>query len=100
MIRPHDPRAIDRSEFPHPIFNWLSITGLALLSSSLAGVVFFLLIGLVTSDESSYAILTVLPPLLLGILGFLLVVILGGHPKPAIRGHLKTGHRRRQRSRR
>lgn len=75
MNGPHDPRKIDRSEFPHPIFNWLSITGLALLSSSLAAVVFFLLIGLVTSDESSYAVLTVLPPVLLGLLGFLLAVV-------------------------
>jgi len=28
-----------------------------------------------------------------GVLAIIITIILGGHPKPAIDGHLKTGHR-------
>jgi len=64
----------DWADLPHPIFNWLSITGIALLSCSLAGVVFFLLIGLAHTDESSYAFLTIVPPILLGVFGALMII--------------------------
>jgi nitrate/TMAO reductase-like tetraheme cytochrome c subunit len=66
---------VDPADFPHPIFNWLSITGMILLACCTAAGIFFLLIGFMDSGESGYAVLLVLPPLLLAGLALALIVV-------------------------
>jgi hypothetical protein len=75
MAEAKTPPDVDPALQPHPIFNWLSVTGLVLLVCGVAAVVFFLLIGFVTPGESGYAILLVLPPLLLCGVAAVLVLV-------------------------
>lgn len=58
---------------PHPIYNWLSATGLLLAACSVTAAVFFTFVGLV-SRESGYGGLMVLPPLATGVLGLSLAL--------------------------
>lgn len=58
---------------PHPIYNWLSVTGLFLAACGMTTVVFFLLVGLV-SRESGYGGLMAVPPLAVALLGVLVTL--------------------------
>jgi len=59
-----------------PLFNGLSLIGLALIGVSATSIVFFVLFGLVTAGESGYSGLISLPLAVLGAVG-LLVALLG-----------------------
>jgi len=49
----------DGGRRPHPFYNWLSLTGLALAACNVTALAFFVLVGLV-SRESGYTGLTLL----------------------------------------
>lgn len=68
---PSDPGATPP---PHPIYNWMSIIGCAIAAASFTTAAFFLLIGLVTSDDSGYAGLTLIPPVFGVLFGMALAV--------------------------
>jgi NapC/NirT cytochrome c family, N-terminal region len=61
-------------EHPHPIYNWLSFSGLALTAASTTAFAFFALIGFVSSGESAYGGLTLLPPLAGALFGLCLTL--------------------------
>jgi hypothetical protein len=63
----------DGGRRPHPIYNWLSLTGLAIAACNATALVFFVLVGVV-SRESGYVSLTLLPPLVGGMLGLCLAL--------------------------
>jgi len=58
---------------PNPIYNWMSVIGSVVSATSLAAAVFFVVIGLVTGDESGYAGLILIIPAAFTGLGFALV---------------------------
>jgi len=62
MTEQEDDGAAQSAERHHPIYNWLSFSGLALTAASATAFAFFALIGLVTGGESAYGGLTLLPP--------------------------------------
>lgn len=66
--------ARDPSEFPPPIYNWMSLTGFALAIVSITGSIFFVLIGLVTGGDSGYGGLVFLLPAGSAVLSFVLIV--------------------------
>lgn len=74
MIDENRAESADPAGLPHPIFNWLSVIGLLLLAACVAAGVFFLLFGLLDSSGSGYAVLLVVPPLLVGVFACVLVV--------------------------
>lgn len=52
----------DGGRRPHPIYNWLTLTGLALVACNVTALAFFVIVGVVSS-ESGYTGLMLLPPL-------------------------------------
>lgn len=73
---PPDPRGPDApasSKPPHPIYNWRSFIGFSIATVGFTAGGFFLLIGLITADESGYAGLTLIPPVLAVLFGAALV---------------------------
>jgi hypothetical protein len=79
MSSPEDGRESNAGEqeaspgIPHPIYNWMSVIGIVVSTTSLAAVVFFVVISLVTGDESGYAGLFLIIPAAFAGLGFALV---------------------------
>ncbi len=62
------------SDFPNPIYNWMSIQGFVLAACCLTATIFFLIIGLLMGEESGYSGLILLPIVALSGLGFMLIM--------------------------
>jgi len=64
----------DPGGFPHPIYNWMSGIGSALIAMGITVIAFLVLVELITGGSSGYAGLALVPPLILALIGGGLVV--------------------------
>jgi hypothetical protein len=56
-------------EYPHPVFNWMSIISGGFCAAGITAMVFFFVLGMVTRDGGGYAGLLLLPPFLVTAVG-------------------------------
>jgi len=70
------PPTPERSAAPHPIYNWMSGIGAALVAVGFTGAVFLTLIDVILGRGSGYTGLALLPPV--GLMGIGMLLVLGG----------------------